>query len=79
MALLAGASFAQADEDVKLEDLPAPVKQTVQRETKGGTITDIERQRDRNSVYYEIEYTVGNQDWELDIAPDGKLLRREKD
>ena len=44
-----------------------------------GTITEIERQRDRNSVYYEIEYTVGNQDWEIDLAPDFKLLRREKD
>ena len=79
LAALMAAPVAVADENVKLEDLPTAVRQTVQREVKNGKITDIERQKDGNTIYYEVEYTVANKDYELDIAPDGKLLRREND
>jgi hypothetical protein len=79
LAALMAAPMAVADENVKLEDLPTAVRQTIQREVKNGKITDIERQKDGNTIYYEVEYTAGNKDYELDIAPDGKLLRREND
>lgn len=70
---------ALAGDDVRLEDLPGPVRQTVQREVKDGHIDDIERDEKAGEVFYEIEFTLENQDWEIAVAPDGKLLHRKKD
>lgn len=73
------APLAFADQNVTLADLPAPARQTVQREVGAGQITDIEREEEGGSVYYEVEFTAANRDYEIDVAPDGKLLRREND
>jgi uncharacterized membrane protein YkoI len=73
------APSALADQNVKLADVPAPARQTIQNEVKDGKITDIEREQDGKTVYYEVEFTAGNTDWEIAVAADGKLLRRDKD
>ena len=70
---------ADDDETMKLADLPAPVRTTVQREVKQGTITDIEKDQENGNVVYEVEFTDAGKNWEIDIAPDGKLLQRHVD
>jgi len=71
---------ALADDDVTLEELPEPVRQTALREVKDGTITDIERDTDRGVATYEVEFIEKNgKKFELDIGADGTLLRRHRD
>ncbi len=74
-----GVANADDDETLKLTDLPAPVRTTVQREVKQGTITDIEKDQENGNVVYEVEFTDGGKNWEIDVAPDGKLLQRHVD
>ncbi len=75
--LTAGASHA--GEDLTLEQLPAAVRTTVERETTGGQITDIERDREAGKVIYEVEFTLNGKSYELDVAEDGALLERRLD
>ena len=78
-AILLGSSLALAGQDVTIDQLPAPVRATVDRETKGGQITDIERDTERGKTIYEVEFVLDGKEYELDIAEDGKLLERRLD
>jgi uncharacterized membrane protein YkoI len=68
-----------ANDDVKLEQLPPEVKETVARETKGGTVQEIDRDEEQGQTVFEVEYTKDGARWELDVASDGKVLRRHRD
>ena len=76
---VAPAARADDDQTMKLEELPAPVRATVQREVKQGAITDIEKDQENGNVVYEVEWTDAGKNWEIDVAPDGKLLKRHED
>lgn len=65
--------------DITFDQLPAAVQATVSRETQGGTITDIELEDGQGVVTYEVEYVAAGAKYELDIAANGKLLRRQAD
>jgi len=68
------------DEDLTLEELPEPVRQTALREAKDGTITDIERDTEGGVTVYEVELREKDgKKFELDISADGTLLRRHRD
>jgi uncharacterized membrane protein YkoI len=77
LVVLGLATSASADVNVTLEQLPEPVRQTVLKEVKTGQITDIERDdRKDGSVVYEIEFVFEKVEYELDVAPDGKVLKK---
>ena len=78
VALLAAAP-SRAGEDLTLEQLPAAVRATVERETKGGQITDIERDREAGKTIIEVEFILDGKSYELDVAEDGTLLERRLD
>lgn len=65
--------------DVTFDQLPPAVQATVSRETQGGTIMEIELDDGQGVVTYEVEYSAAGAKYELDIAADGKLLRRQPD
>jgi uncharacterized membrane protein YkoI len=82
LVLVLGAAttgIASADEDVSLEELPAPVRETVDREVGSGIILEIERDYERDRSVYEVEYRLDGVKYELDVAEDGTLLRRHRD
>jgi uncharacterized membrane protein YkoI len=71
------ATSVSADANVTLEQLPEPVRQTVLKEVKTGQITDLERDdRKDGSVVYEVEFLFEKVEYELDVAPDGKVLKK---
>lgn len=71
---------AAAGKDLPLESLPEPVRATVQRETQGGTITEIElEQKHDGSSYYEVEFSTSGGKYEIHVALDGKLILRKAD
>ncbi len=68
------------DDDVKLRDLPAAARTTINRETRGGKIEDIERKvKPDNTVYFEVEWEKGDIDHELHVDAKGKILRHDSD
>lgn len=80
LGLLCVPAAALADQEVKLEELPEPVRQTALREVKDGIITDIERDTEGGVTVYEVEFVEKDgKKFELDINQDGTLLRRHRD
>jgi uncharacterized membrane protein YkoI len=71
------ATSASADATLTLEQLPESVRATVRKEVGAGQITDLERDdRKDGSTVYEVEFVLDAIEYELDIAPDGKLLKK---
>jgi hypothetical protein len=78
-AILLTTSLCLAGEDIALDQLPPPVGATVERETKGGQIKDIERDLERGQTIFEVDFVLDGQEYELDVSADGKLLERRLD
>jgi len=70
---------AYAGQDIPFDQLPAPVKATVQREVKTGQILEVELDQKKGKPIYEIEFLDAGVKWELHVAPDGTLLTRKED
>lgn len=80
MASLGSAHEVRADDDkVQLSDLPAQVRQTVEREAHGASVTEIEQDMEDGKVIYEVEILKQGQRWELDIDTYGRVLDRHRD
>ena len=76
-------AYAQEDkeethqhETVKMEDLPAAVKTTVQREAKGKKIESIEKETKNGKTIYEVELVSNGKGQEIEISATGKVLER---
>jgi hypothetical protein len=65
-------------EDVSLSELPQAVRATIESETKGFEIDEIERDEDDGKIVYEVEVD-GDSDMKIKIAEDGTLLEREEE
>jgi uncharacterized membrane protein YkoI len=62
-----------------IDELPPAVRATVERETTGGQIEEIERESKDGRVVYEVEFTRDGLEIELEIAEDGTVLEREEE
>jgi uncharacterized membrane protein YkoI len=69
---------AQA-EDVEMSELPQAVRDTIERETKGMEIDDLERDKDDGKIVYELDAEDDDRDMKLKIAEDGTLLEKEEE
>lgn len=76
--LVFAAPVAFAD-DISLEQLPQPVRDTLDSELSQAEIGEIERDTDGGQTVYEIEFRENQQKYELDVAEDGRVLRRHAD
>ena len=62
--------------DVSLSELPQAVRVTIERETKGFDIEDIDRDRDDGKVVYEVEAeSADGRRTEFVVAEDGSLIK----
>lgn len=65
---------------VTLDQLPQPVRDTLTREAPDGIIEDIERETAADgSVVYSIDTKIAGKVYDLEIAPDGRLISRDLD
>lgn len=82
LAALAGLALATPvalADDVTMEQLPDPVRQTIQREIGSAQVGEIERDEERGRTYYEVEFVENGRRYELDVGEDGQVLRRHPD
>jgi hypothetical protein len=73
----AGDKAAHEMEKVSLDQVPAPVKATLEKEAKGGTISDVSKETKKGKMYYEARIQRDGKDRYVHVAPDGKVLKRE--
>jgi hypothetical protein len=64
---------------VTLNDLPPAVRATLERESVGGTLVDIEKETTNGKVVYSADVDFKGVVWDLEMAEDGTLLSKEKD
>jgi uncharacterized membrane protein YkoI len=69
------------DNEVKIsmDQTPAPVQATLQTETSGGKITDLDKETDDGKTIYEADATIGDKAYEIKVAEDGTLLKKKID
>ena len=77
MVTLVAWAGGEHEEEVTLEQVPAAVKATILKESAGGKITEIERERKNGTTVYEAEFLLDGKEIEIKIAADGALLGRE--
>jgi hypothetical protein len=82
MALMGGCAWPsgkQKREELAITDVPAPVRATLERESAGGALTEIERRVAGGSVAYSADIVVKGAAWELTVAEDGAVLSKERE
>ncbi len=65
------------DEIVTLEQLPPAVRKTLQRESTGGTIGEIEKETKQGRVIYAADVMLDGRKYEVEIAANGILIKKE--
>jgi len=68
------------DEDeakVSIDQVPAAVKATILKEAQGAKIKEIEKETKNGRTVYEAEFVADGKEVEIQVAPDGKLLKRQ--
>lgn len=75
----ASGGHADADGELSMDQLPAPVRATLQREVGGGRIEEIAKNITEGKTVYSADVTIGDKTWDIVIAEDGTLLNKEED
>jgi hypothetical protein len=77
----ASALRAEDKDEVKvtIDQVPAPVKATLEKESSGGTISEIEKDTTEGKTVYEADATIGGKKYEIKVAEDGTLLTKKLD
>src|SRR5262252_8722390 len=75
---LAAWSAGKPEEHLSVDQLPAPVKATIDKESAGGTLGEIEKETEHGRTFYEAEITKNGKASYVHVAQDGKLLKRER-
>ena len=73
-----GAKTAVKDEKpVTMDQLPAPVRATLDKEAKGGTVGQVNQETEKGKMVYEAEITKDGKQRYVSISPEGKVVKRE--
>lgn len=83
---LCGTAFAAEENEgghehtpITLEELPAPVKATFEKEAKGGKVEELRKEtRKDGKVIYEGEIVKGGKGREIEVNAEGKVVERHK-
>jgi hypothetical protein len=65
---------------VKIEDVPAPVKETLMREAEGHEIKTVDQETVKGGkTIYEADVKLHGHNYEINVAPDGTLISKKLD
>lgn len=80
LILLAMAGCA-ADRElpVSMDELPTPVRATLERERMGGEVLDSEKETTDGRTVYSFDVNINGRAYDLNIAEDGSLLGKTLD
>ena len=66
----------ERDQQLSLDQEPAPVKATIQRESAGGQVTGIAKATGRGEAAYAVKIAKNGQKMTMYVRSDGTLLKR---
>jgi len=69
----------QSEQKVKMDEVPTPVKATLAKEAQGGQLGDVTKETKDGKTYYEARITKDGKDRYVNVAPDGKVLKRQSE
>ena len=61
------------------DDAPAPVRETLNRETNNAKIATVDRETKDGKTIYEADAMVNGQNWEIKVSEDGKVISKKPD
>jgi hypothetical protein len=77
------ASSGKGHEDkeipVAMSDVPAAVRATLDRESAGGRVTEVEKEIKNGKTVYSADLMVSGTAWDITIAEDGSVVSKEKE
>ncbi len=72
--MFATSGLAVAGDEVKIDQVPPAVRQTIERQKGAGTIDEIERETENGVVVYEVEIKRDGREHEFRVREDGTLM-----
>lgn len=76
-AAIAGPALSQ-ERRLTASDLPAAVRQTADRESRGGTVRGYSSETEQGRLQYEVELVFNGRSRDITIGPDGTILEVEQ-
>jgi uncharacterized membrane protein YkoI len=61
---------------ITADQLPPPVKDTMQKEADGADLTQLEKETKGDKTHYEAHAAIDGKDYEIKVAEDGTLLKK---
>ncbi|MHC4156112.1 MAG: PepSY domain-containing protein, partial [Planctomycetota bacterium] len=65
--------------DISLSEVPEAVGATIERETQGFEIDEVEQDKDDGRIVYEVDAENDDREIKLKVAEDGTLLEKEEE
>ena len=78
-ALSGCASDPSKEVPVAMSDVPAAVRTTLDRETAGGKVTEVEKELKHGKTVYSADATINGEGWDISVAEDGTLISKERE
>src|SRR5436305_691166 len=80
VAVFTGALMIHAAaHNLQLKDVPAPVRQGIERRLNGAEIKTIVKEKEHGAVHYEIESLLAGKHRDFELDPAGALLKLEEE
>jgi hypothetical protein len=77
---ISGCASTEKEVSITIEDVPAQVRATIEREAAGGVIEDIELETGKDGlVVYSADTRIAGKVYDIEVAEDGRLISRELD
>jgi hypothetical protein len=64
---------------VAMNDVPAAVRATLERESAGGKVTEVEKEVKKGKTVYSADLVVNGVAWDITVAEDGTVISKEKE
>ena len=73
----AGWAAGKHEERLTMDQLPAAVRASIEKESAGGTVGEVEKETERGQTFYEAEIVKDGKESYVHVAENGKVLKRE--
>lgn len=64
---------------VTMNDVPAAVRATLERESAGGKVTEVEKEVKNGKTVYSADMVINGVEWDIAVAEDGAVISKEKE
>jgi hypothetical protein len=72
-----GEKHEKDEQKISLDQVPEAVKATFAKESDGAELKDVEKETKENRTAYEAKANIKGDEYEIKIAEDGKLIKKE--